>query len=109
MVRSVENCHFLYPLAPAEENPVAGGAGQAFLKRGSLFPTCPPLQGPAVLLCPTHAEVTADATAERKAVSRLFHNTCLKYNRLALINSSFQNILVRATNFRRGLKSTFEL
>ena len=103
---------FFYLLTPAEENPVAGGAGQAFLKRGSLlmFPhVTSPLQGPAVLLCPTHAEVTAVATAERKEVSRLFHNTCSKYNRLALINSSFQNILVRATNFRRGLKSTIEL
>ena len=64
---------------------VAGGAGQACISLHAVRILGPhvtfPLQGPAVLLRTTHAEVPAVATAERKEVFGLFHNTCLKCNR----------------------------
>ena len=72
-------------------------------QRGSFILVPPrdlsPLQGPAVLLRTTHAEVPAVATAERKEVSGLFHNTCLKCNR-------FGNNKMSKTYKWRGLKST---
>ena len=86
-------------------NPDEGGAGQAFYcEHGSYSSVSPhvtsplrvflPLQGPTLLLCPTHAEVTAVAIVKRKEVSRLLHNTCLKYNRFG--NNKF--FLPKQTN-----------
>ena len=71
-----------------------------------------PLQGPTLLLCSTHAEVTAVATAELKEVSQLLHNTCLKYNRFGdnkFFLPKHMNGVDLKVQFRRGSKSTFEL